>query len=172
MATPALILSGTIALLGFVLAMVEIQAMGIHGWAASLPTTWRIESHALLDWCCAGRPFTAWHAWLLGFLVIVVHLPAALLGAWSAKLEARALGTLALLWVARDVWWFALNPASGFSALTPERATWIKHWFLHLPADWWIYTTLGGLLLWWSFRLHVRAGTTPVVTEESLSPPR
>jgi hypothetical protein len=168
---PVFILSGTIALLGFVLAMVEIQTTGIHGWAASLPTTWRVESHAVLDWCLAGRPLTAWHAWLLGFLFIMVHLPVALLGAWNLKLEARALGTFVLLWLARDVWWFVLNP-NGLAMLTPERATWIKHWFLKLPADWWLHGAVGGLLLWWSFRLYVKTTTKPVETEESLSPSR
>lgn len=168
---PVFILSGTIALLGFVLAMVEIQSTGIHGWAASLPTTWRIEAHPVLDWCLAGRPLTAWHAWLLGFLFIMVHLPAALLGAWSLKLEARALGTFLLLWLARDVWWFVLNPG-GLAMLSPERATWIKHWVLNVPTDWCLHAGLGGLLLWWSFRLYVNATTRPVETEESLTPPR
>ncbi|HEX3134797.1 MAG TPA: hypothetical protein VHX44_14620 [Planctomycetota bacterium] len=45
MVQPALVLVGTIALLGLLLGMVEVQVMGVHGWAAALPTTWRIESH-------------------------------------------------------------------------------------------------------------------------------
>ena len=167
MATHSLILTGTIALLGFLLAMVEIQVMGIHGWAAGLPTAWRIESHWALDWFAAGRPLTSYHAWLMGFLLAMVHLPLALLGAWTMKLEARVLGCLLLLWLARDVWWFALNPAYGFAALTPERATWIRHWFLFLPTDWWLLAGLGAALIWWSYRLHVHPAR-PVVMEESL----
>jgi hypothetical protein len=172
MLLPALLLTGTVALLGFLLAMVEIQAMGMHGWAAGLPTTWRIDSHWALDWFAAGRPLTAYHAWLGGFLIAMVHLPLALLGAWTVKLEARVLGALLLLWLARDVWWFALNPAYGLAAVTPERATWIKHWFLRLPTDWWLLLALGSALVWWSYRLYVRSGTRPVETEESLAPPR
>lgn len=171
MAARVFILVGAIALIGFVLAMVEVQSTGIHGWAASLPTTWRIEAHPLLDWCLAGRPLTAWHAWLLVLLVILVHLPAVLLGGWSLQLEARALGTFLLVWVGRDVWWFVLNPG-GLALLTPERATWIKHWLLLLPADWWLHGILGALLVWWSYRLHLRTTTAPVVTEESLKPAR
>jgi hypothetical protein len=102
----------------------------------------------------------------------VVHLPLALLGAWTLKLEARVLGALLLLWLAREVWWFALSPAHGLAAVTPARATWIKHWFLGLPTDWWLLLAVGVALVWWSYRLYVRAGTTPVVTGESLHPPR
>jgi hypothetical protein len=167
MLMPAVLLTGTVALVAFLLAMVEIQVMGIHGWAAGLPTTWRIERHWALDWFAAGRPLTAYHAWLGGFLIAVLHLPMAVLGAWTVKLEARVLGCLLWLWLARDIWWFALNPAYGLSAVTPERATWIKIWFLYLPSDWWWLFILGSALLWWSFRLHVRTKTRPVEIEES-----
>jgi hypothetical protein len=168
MLMPAVLLTGTVVLIAFLLAMVEIQVMGIHGWAAGLPTTWRIEHHWALDWFAAGRPLTAYHAWLGGFLIAMIHLPMAVLGAWTVKLEARVLGCLLWLWLARDVWWFALNPAYGLSAVTPERATWIKIWFLYLPSDWWLLFILGSALLWWSFRLHVRTKTRPVEIEESL----
>ncbi|HEX3134798.1 MAG TPA: hypothetical protein VHX44_14625, partial [Planctomycetota bacterium] len=73
----------------------------------------------------------------------MVHLPLALLGAWTLKLEARVIGSLLLLWLARDVWWFALSPGYGLTAVTPERATWIKHWFCYLPTDWWLLLAVG-----------------------------
>jgi len=172
MLQPALVLMGTLALLGFLLGMVEVQVMGVHGWAAALPTAWRIENHWALDWFAAGRPLTAYHAWLAGFLIAMVHLPLALLGAWTLKLEGRVLGSLLLLWLARDVWWFVLSPTYGVNAVTPERATWIKHWFLHLPTDWWLLLGVGCGLVWWSYRLHVRSTTRPVATEEAHGTPR
>jgi hypothetical protein len=167
MLLPPLILLSFLAALGFALMQVEVQVMGLQPWAVALPVTWRVEQHWALDWFCAGRPLTAYHAWLAGFLALAVHLPPALLGAWTLTLEARVLGSLLLTWLARDVWWFAMHAGGGSSVLEPARAPWIRHWFLGMPTDWWLLAAVGGALLWWSYRLHIATTTKPVASGET-----
>jgi hypothetical protein len=86
----AWLLLWVIVLAGF-FAMVEIQIEGGQGWAAGLPT-WRIEQHWLLDLFWGGRPMTGYHAWIFSFMFLAFHLPLAMLGRFSWRLEARCLG--------------------------------------------------------------------------------
>ncbi len=147
---PLFLLAG-IALLGLFFAMTEIQIEGAHGWAASLPT-WRIEKHWLLDIFWGGRPMTGYHAWVFPFMFLAFHLPLAVTGTVSWRLEARCLGSLMLFWIAEDFLWFVLNPAFGLAKFTPQSIPWHRHWLLGVPVDYVVFMIVGGLLLGWSFR--------------------
>ena len=59
-----------------------------------------------------------------------------------------------------DALWFVFNPAFGWRALTPERATWHPHWLLGVPVDYWVFAIVGGALLVWSYRGERPAGST------------
>jgi hypothetical protein len=144
-------LLGIAVLAGF-FAKVEIAIEGANGWAVGLPT-WRIESHWLLDWFWGGRPMTGYHAWMLPFSALIMHLPLLFSWRWSWRLEARCLGAICLFWVVEDALWFALNPAFGWESLRPGNPLvwWHKRWALGLPIDYWIFTMVGLALLWWSF---------------------
>lgn len=142
-----------VSILAIFFAMVEIQIEGGQGWAAGLPT-WRIEQHWLLDWFWGGRPMTGYHAWVFPFMLLVFHLPLAMLGRFSWRLEARCLGSTMLFWVIEDGFWFALNPAYGLAALTPERVAWHKRWWLGWPSDYYLFGLTGLLLIGFSYRLH------------------
>ncbi len=146
-----LLLLGWIALLGLFFAMTEIQIEGAHGWAASLPT-WRIEKHWLLDLFWGGRPMTGYHAWVFPFMFLVFHLPLIMHCEFSLRLEARCLGSLMLFWIIEDFLWFALNPAYGLARFNPHSIPWHKHWLLGVPADYLVFTIVGGMLVGWSFR--------------------
>ncbi len=141
---------GWIALLAFFFAKVEIQIEGANGWAAALPT-WRVDRHPLLDIFWGGRPMTGYHAWVFSFMFLVFHLPQALCGRFSFRLEARTVGGLMLFWIIEDLLWFLMNPAFGPARFGPAFIPWHKHWLLGVPTDYPIFAVIGGALLWWSF---------------------
>lgn len=146
-----LFLLGWIALLGLFFAMTEIQIEGAHGWAASLPT-WRIEKHWLLDIFWGGRAMTGYHAWVFPFMLLAFHLPLAVNGTVSWRLEARCLGSLMLFWIVEDFLWFVLNPAYGLARFNSQSIPWHRHWLVGMPVDYLVFTVVGGGLLWWSFQ--------------------
>ena len=141
-----------VGLLGFFFAMCEIQIEGCHGWAASLPT-WRIEKHWLLDIFWGGRPMTGYHAWVFSFMFLVFHLPHAINGAISLRMEARCLGSLMLFWIIEDFLWFVANPAYGLDRFSPQFIPWHKHWLLGVPSDYAVFILVSAALLAWSFIL-------------------
>ena len=63
--------------IAFVLAQLEIQIEGPHGWAAKLPT-WRLDGPRVLRW--AGKPITGYHVFLMTFILLFIHLPMVYLG--------------------------------------------------------------------------------------------
>jgi hypothetical protein len=149
---PIVALIGGVVVLAFFFAQVEIQIEGAHGWAAKLPVSFRIERHWLLDVFWGGRPMTGYHAWVFPFMALAFHFPLLVMWRWSARLEARVLGCVALFWVIEDFLWFALNPAYGVGPLLAQQVAWHKKWFLGLPLDYWTFTLGGAILLWLSFR--------------------
>ncbi|MBI5017977.1 MAG: hypothetical protein HZB55_21125 [Deltaproteobacteria bacterium] len=147
---PALLLAW-IVLLAACFAQVEIQIEGPNGWASALPT-WRVHGHWLLDLFWGGRPLTGYHAWVFSFMALVFHLPCVLAGPYSWRLETRCLGSLMIFWILEDFLWFAWNPAYGVARLAPAFVPWHRHWVLGLPTDYYTFLTVGGVLLWSSFR--------------------
>lgn len=146
----ALFLLAWVALLGLFFAMTEIQIEGAGGWAASLPT-WRIERHWLLDIFWGGRPMTGYHAWVFPFMFLVFHLPHAINGAFSWRLEARCLGSLMIFWIIEDFLWFILNPHFGPARFAPQFIPWHKHWLLGMPTDYPLFSVVGISLIMASF---------------------
>jgi hypothetical protein len=117
--------------IAYVLAQLEIQIEGPHGWAAKLPT-WRWDSPAVLRW--AGKPITGYHVYLLSFIVLFIHLPLMSQG-WSLEREGETLSLFFLLAVFWDFLWFVCNPHFGLSRFNGGQVWWFKKWFLGLPAS-------------------------------------
>ena len=138
------------ALTAFFFAKVEVQIEGPAGWASSLPT-WRVEKHWLLDLFWGGRPMTGYHAWVFSFMFLVFHRGVFIDLTWSPRTEARIIASLMLFWITEDFLWFVLNPAFGIHNFSPDKVPWHKQWFLHMPLDYWTFTVVSALLLWWSF---------------------
>jgi hypothetical protein len=139
-----------VVLTAFFFSEVEIQIEGPVGWAAGLPT-WRIEHHRLLDIFWGGRPMTGYHAWVFSFMFLVFHLGMFINHTWSPRTETRTIASLMLFWIVEDFLWFLLNPAFGIANFTPDKIPWHKHWFLHMPVDYWTFTVVSALLMWLSF---------------------
>jgi len=116
--------------LAWVLAQLEIQIEGPHGWAEKLPT-WRWDSAAVLKW--AGKPITGYHVYLLLFIVLFMHFPMVTQG-WSAEKEAETMSLFFLLAVFWDFLWFVCNPHFGLSRFNAEKVWWFKTWLLGVPA--------------------------------------
>lgn len=117
--------------IAYVLAQLEIQIEGPHGWAAKLPT-WRWDSPGVLRW--AGKPITGYHVYLLLFILLFIHLPLVSQG-WTLEREAETLSLFFLLAVFWDFLWFACNPHFGLSRFNAGQVWWFKKWFLGLPAS-------------------------------------
>ncbi len=139
-----------ICLLGFLFAQVEIQIEGPDGWAASLPT-WRIEKGWFIDIFWGGRPMTGYHAWVFGFMFLMLHSPVFIFSRWSWRLECRILACIEIFWIVEDFLWFVLNPAYGMDRFTFENVWWHKHWFLSMPLDYWIFSFLAAVLMYISY---------------------
>jgi hypothetical protein len=135
--------------IAFVLAQLEIQIEGAHGWAERLPT-WRRQTPGVLRW--AGKPITGYHVFLMTFILLFVHLPMVYLG-FSLEREAELLSLFFLLAVFWDFLWFVCNPHFGLARFRPEQVWWFKSWLLGLPSSYFVGVALslgiylaGGLL--------------------------
>ena len=127
--------------IAFVLALLEIQIEGAHGWAEKLPT-WRWQSPAVLRW--AGRPITGYHVFLLLFILLFIHLPVMYVG-FSIEREVELLSLFGLLTVFWDFLWFVCNPHFGLTRFRPGQVWWFTSWTLGLPVCY--FTGLGLSLL-------------------------
>ncbi len=136
--------------IAYVLAHLEIQIEGPHGWAAKLPTR-RWDSPAVLRW--AGKPITGYHVCLISFILLFMHLPV-LSQPWSIEREGETLSQFFLLAVFWDFLWFVCNPHFGLSRFNAEGVWWFKKWFLGLPASY-----FSGLLL--SMAAYAAPGLIP-----------
>lgn len=117
--------------IAFILAQLEIQIEGAHGWAEKLPT-WRWDSPAVLRW--AGKPITGYHVYLLLFIVLFIHLPLMSQG-WTLEREGETLSLFFLLAVFWDFLWFVCNPHFGLARFKAGQVWWFKKWLLGFPAS-------------------------------------
>jgi len=148
---PVLVLLAWVALLATLFAQLEIQIEGAQGWAAGLPT-WRVEGAPILKMLFGRRAITGYHVFAFSFMFGVFHLPLALTGHFSWRLEARILGSLMLFWLVEDFLWFVMNPAFGLARFTPQQVPWHPHWLLGVPVDYIVFALLSAALLWAAYR--------------------
>ncbi len=126
------------SLLALLLALLEIEIEGAHGWAEKLPT-WRWGPPWYLR-LTNGKPMTGYHASLLSLILLFLHGP--LLDGFSWEREARVLSVFFQLAVVWDFLWFVLNPAYGTPRFKPGQVAWFRSWIGPAPADYY-----GGLSL-------------------------
>ncbi|QQG43071.1 MAG: hypothetical protein HYW45_02575 [Candidatus Daviesbacteria bacterium] len=120
-----------------VLALLEIQIEGAHGWAKNLPT-WRPHpGHPLAKIYAkfmSGKELTGYHSAMFIFVVLIFHLPYVF--GLTFTLE-HWLQTLSLFFIFIALWdflWFVFNPyhpLKNFSKNNPNH----KAFFLGLPLD-------------------------------------
>jgi hypothetical protein len=112
-----------------VLALLEIQIEGPHGWAERLPT-WRWDGPGVRRWL--GKPVTGYHLCLNLMIVLLLHLPVLGTGS-SLRVELEIFSMYSLLCVSWDFLWFALNPHFGWRRFRPEHVWWFRGWWWGVP---------------------------------------
>jgi len=131
-------------ILCLVLALLEIEIEGAHGWATGLPT-WRFDPPWLLR-LTAGKAVTGYHLWLNLLLGLWLHL-VFFVTAWSASGELVVVGTYFFMAVQWDFLWFVLNPHFGTAKFAKENVPWHRAWLLGLPVDYYLGLAFA-LVLW------------------------
>jgi hypothetical protein len=122
--------------LGLLLAWLEVQIEGKHGWAENLPC-WQKENGWLVEKIWGGRPLTSYHIALILFLFAMLHsfffaIP------WNLQSELFILGLQLELLLFDDFFWFAINPHFGLKKFKKGEIWWHKHWIGPVP-DLYIY---------------------------------
>jgi len=168
--------------IAFILAHLEIQIEGPHGWAEKLPT-WRWDSPRIRRWF--GKPVTGYHLCLVTFILLLLHLPQFHGGSWDR--EADLLAMFFLLTVIWDFLWFACNRHYGVARFRKGQIWWFPAWALGVPQPYLlaIALSLGSALapaLWtgawaeralaWSIVAGELLALTAVVTLFTLRPRR
>jgi len=115
-------------LIALVLAHLEIQIEGPHGWAEKLPT-WRWDSRAVRRWF--GKPVTGYHLYLVTLILLFVHVPQLYDGSWER--EADLLAMFFLLTATWDFLWFACNRHFGVRRFRKGQIWWFPTWTLGVP---------------------------------------
>ena len=115
-------------LIAFILAHLEIQIEGPHGWAEKL-STWRWDSRGVRRWF--GKPVTGYHLCLVTLILLFVHVPQLYAPSWER--EADLLAMFFLLTVTRDFLRFACNRHFGVGRFRKGQIWWFPAWTLGVP---------------------------------------
>ena len=115
-------------LIAFILAHLEIQIEGPHGWAEKLPT-WSWDSRGVRRWF--GKPVTGYHLCLVTLILLFVHVPQLYAPSWER--EADLLAMFFLLTVTWDFLWFACNRHFGVGRFRKGQIWWFPAWTLGVP---------------------------------------
>lgn len=115
-------------LIAFVLAHLEIQIEGPHGWAEKLPT-WRWDGARVRRWF--GKPITGYHLCLATCILLFLHVPQFYGGSWER--EADLLAMFFFLAVTWDFLWFACNRHFGVGRFRKGQIWWFPAWSLGVP---------------------------------------
>lgn len=154
-----------------ILARVEIEIEGPHGWAVTLPT-WRWGPEWFLD-LTNGKEVTGYHVWLSLFLIGMFHLPLVFAG-FSRALWAKCASSYLLTTCTWDLQWFAWNPAWGLRKFRSTPIPWFRRKLLGFPVDYYAAVAASGAatFLIWAPGAHqwlIRFGTVAALSALSLA---
>lgn len=141
-----------------VLAWLEVQIEGEHGWAANLPT-WRRQpawasEHSLFfrglraAWrlFSGGNELTGYHLAMILFVFGSMMMPL-LMATPTQQLSLRCLGFFFLTLVTWDFLWFVINPAYGVRRFSKQAIKWHPRWIGPMPASYPFGYLFGALCL-------------------------
>lgn len=136
------------------LAFVEVQIEGRHGWAAHLPT-WRPRGSwyaKLYQRIMSGKSLTGYHIGMFSLVLFVLHGFYFWNGQWSWQAELEVVSYFFLVSVVWDFLWFVLNPHYGWRRFKPAFVAWHKPWLGPLPVNYYegvvLFFVLYSLSLW------------------------
>ena len=168
-------------LIAFILAHLEIQIEGPHGWAERLPT-WRWDSPFVRRWM--EKPVTGYHVCLIACILLFLHVPQ--LDGFSWEREADLLAMFFFLTVTWDFLWFACNRHYGVARFRKGQIWWFPSWTFGVPRPYLVGLALSlcaglGPALWtgawaerawqWGIVFAELLALTVIVTAVTLRPP-
>lgn len=125
-------------ILATVLAILEIQIEGQHGWAKNLPA-WRPYSSKwyvrLYSKIMTGKEFTGYHLFMFLFVLLIFHLPYVFGLAFAPEHWLKTLSYFFMFSVLWDFLWFVLNPYYPLKQFKKEHILWHNKWFWKAPID-------------------------------------
>lgn len=123
-------------LYALLVACVEIEIEGAHGWAERLPTWYRVSGPVARFYflVSGGRPLTGYHVTMVPALFLSFHLAFALGRDWSPAAELQILAVWALWVPLWDAIWFFFNPAYGLAGFRKGRVWWHPGWIGRVPS--------------------------------------
>jgi hypothetical protein len=132
-------------------ACLEIEIEGKHGWAEKLPTWYRLLP--------GGKPFTGYNLFMFALPMMIFHAPFVNGAEWSWQAELETCATYFAWCVLWDYHWFVLNPHyqgkfSRNQIWWHSKSPWVFGWF---PVDYAVFTLLS----------FAAAGTASVVAGSS-----
>ncbi len=130
-----------IFLLALILAILEVQIEGAHGWAKNLPT-WRANPNKwyakLYKKITGDKDLTGYHLCLFLLILFLFHAPFFFGLQWSWTLEINIIALFTLFMIIEDYLWFVVNPYFTVKNFQGKHIIWHKKWFLKLPLGYWI----------------------------------
>lgn len=147
-----------IFILATILAILEIQIEGAHGWAKNLPT-WRPNPGSpvakIYSKMMSGKELTGYHLTMFSFVFLIFNLP--FFFGFPFNLEnILKISSLFFIFIALwDFLWFVLNPyhpLKNFAKNNPNH----KAFLFGMPTDYYyslaisfLLAFFGGLTNWW-----------------------
>lgn len=165
-----LIINVYIFILAAVLAILEIQIEGEHGWAKNLPT-WRPHPDSNLSKVykrlMSGRDLTGYHLTMFAFVFLIFHFPYVFGLTFILEHWLKTMSYFFIFVVLWDFLWFVLNPHYPLRKFTAEHIWWHKKWGLGLPIDYYggvvisllvlmpiIYlSNSSSVIIWWGMNI-------------------
>jgi len=138
-----------IFLLALILAILEVQIEGAHGWAKNLPT-WRANPQKwyakIYTKIMGGKEMTGYHLALFSMIFILFHFPYASGLNWTISNEISTIIFFLFFIVVEDYLWFVVNPHFTVKNFKINHLFWHKKWLLKLPRDYWTAVLLSLIL--------------------------
>ena len=135
--------------MAIVLALLEIQIEGPHGWAKNLPT-WRPHpNHPLAkvySKLMSGKELTGYHVLMFIFVLLILHLPFFFNLAFNLENWLKILSLFFIFIALWDFLWFVLNPfhpLKNFAKNNPNH----KSFFLGMPVDYYYSIAISLVLI-------------------------
>lgn len=148
-------------IMAILLAILEIQIEGKHGWAGKLPT-WRPKKTPwfLLVYkkVIGNREVTGYHLSLFTYVLFIFHLPFFLGTALTWENWLKVFSLFLIYIVVWDFLWFVMNPHYPLNKFRQEHVLWHKKWWLFAPADYFACLILSLLVLIPYDYLHPQLG--------------
>lgn len=136
--------------LAVVLALLEIQIEGPHGWAKKLPT-WRPKArNKAINFyikMMSGREPTGYHMLMFSFVALILHLPYVFGRSLTIENWLTTVSVFFIFVILWDFLWFVMNPYHPLKKFSKEHIWWHKRWWGRAPTDYYLSILLSLIVL-------------------------